>query len=106
MSTLETWPQVIINTYGTPPVELVSGKGATVTDDQGNVYIDLLAGIAVNALGHAHPAIIEAVTNQIGQLGHVSNLFASRPVVEVAEELIKRFSLDDAALAAQTRVFF
>ncbi|MGC2864828.1 acetylornithine transaminase [Corynebacterium glutamicum] len=106
MSTLETWPQVIINTYGTPPVELVSGKGATVTDDQGNVYIDLLAGIAVNALGHAHPAIIEAVTNQIGQLGHVSNLFASRPVVEVAEELIKRFSLDDATLAAQTRVFF
>ncbi|ANE03930.1 acetylornithine transaminase [Corynebacterium crudilactis] len=106
MNTLETWPEVIINTYGTPPVELVSGKGATVTDDQGNVYIDLLAGIAVNALGHAHPAIIEAVTNQIGQLGHVSNLFASRPVVEVAAELIKRFSLDDAALAARTRVFF
>ena len=106
MTTLETWPEVILNSYGTPPVELVSGSGATVTDDQGNTYIDLLAGIAVNALGHAHPAIIEAVTGQIGQLGHISNLFASKPVVEVAAELIKRFSLNDAALAANTRVFF
>ncbi|ALC05773.1 Acetylornithine aminotransferase [Corynebacterium deserti GIMN1.010] len=106
MNTLETWPEVILNSYGTPPIELVSGKGATVTDEQGNVYIDLLAGIAVNALGHAHPAIIEAVTSQIGQLGHVSNLFASRPVVEVAAELIQRFSLNDAALAQATRVFF
>ena len=106
MTTLETWPEVILNSYGTPPVELVSGSGATITDDQGNTYIDLLAGIAVNALGHAHPAIIEAVTGQIGQLGHISNLFASKPVVEVAAELIKRFSLNDAALAANTRVFF
>lgn len=105
-NTLESWPQVLINTYGTPPVELVSGKGATVTDEQGNVYIDLLAGIAVNALGHAHPAIIEAVTHQISQLGHVSNLFASRPVVEVGAELIHRFSRNDAALADATRVFF
>lgn len=105
-NTLQSWPQVILNSYGTPPIELVSGKGATVSDDQGNVYIDLLAGIAVNVLGHAHPAIIEAVSSQISQLGHVSNLFASRPVVEVAAELIQRFSLNDAHLAADTRVFF
>jgi acetylornithine aminotransferase apoenzyme (EC 2.6.1.11) len=105
-STLESWPRVILNTYGTPPVELVSGKGATVTDDQGRVHIDLLAGIAVNVLGHAHPAIIEAVTNQISQLGHVSNLFASRPVVELAAGLVSRFSHDDADLAAQSQVFF
>lgn len=105
-NTLDAWPQVILNTYGTPPIELVSGKGATVTDDQGRVYIDLLAGIAVNALGHAHPAIIEAVTHQIGQLGHVSNLFASRPVVEVAAELVKRFSLGNTETAAHTQVFF
>ncbi|WP_080796868.1 acetylornithine transaminase [Corynebacterium pacaense] len=105
-NTLESWPRVILNTYGTPPVELVSGKGATVTDELGRVHIDLLAGIAVNALGHAHPAIIEAVTNQLGQLGHVSNLFASRPVVEVAAELVSRFSRGDADLAAATQVFF
>src|SRR5699024_5370348 len=104
--TLTSWPQVLLNTYGTPPVELVTGKGSTVTDVDGNVYIDLLAGIAVNALGHAHPAIIEAVTTQLSQLGHVSNLFATRPVVEVAAELVRRFSLDDATIASQTQVFF
>lgn len=104
--TLQSWPQVILNSYGTPPIELVSGKGATVSDNESNVYIDLLAGIAVNVLGHAHPAIVEAVSSQISQLGHVSNLFASRPVVEVAAELIERFSLNDATLAASTRVFF
>lgn len=104
--TLSSWPEVILNTYGTPPVELVSGKGSTVTDNDGKVYIDLLAGIAVNALGHAHPAIIEAVTSQLSQIGHVSNLFATRPVVEVAAELVTRFSLGNAATAASTQVFF
>ncbi|GAB3595055.1 Acetylornithine aminotransferase [Corynebacterium faecale] len=104
--TLTSWPQVVLNTYGTPPVELVSGKGSTVTDNDGKVYIDLLAGIAVNSLGHAHPAIIEAVTSQLSQLGHVSNLFATRPVVEVAAELVQRFSLGDDATASATQVFF
>ncbi|WP_257159979.1 acetylornithine transaminase [Corynebacterium cystitidis] len=94
------WGDVLMNTYGTPPIELVSGSGAIVTDADGNDYIDLLAGIAVNVLGQGHPAIVEAVTAQIGKLGHVSNLFASAPVVAVAAELKKRFG-DDSA-----RIFF
>ena len=97
---LTRWNQVLMNNYGTPPVELVSGKGATVQDSQGRVHIDLLAGIAVNALGHAHPAIIEAVTHQLSQLGHVSNLFASGPVIKAAATLQERVG-DDSA-----RVFF
>ncbi|MDO5513167.1 acetylornithine transaminase [Corynebacterium sp.] len=97
---LTQWNQVLMNNYGTPPVELVSGKGATVEDSQGRVHIDLLAGIAVNALGHAHPAIIEAVTHQLSQLGHVSNLFASGPVLQAAATLKERVG-DDSA-----RVFF
>ncbi|HHU68294.1 acetylornithine transaminase [Corynebacterium sp.] len=97
---LNQWNQVLMNNYGTPPVELVSGKGATVEDSQGRVHIDLLAGIAVNALGHAHPAIIEAVTHQLSQLGHVSNLFATSPVVKAATTLKERVG-DESA-----RVFF
>lgn len=97
---LSQWNQVLMNNYGTPPVELVSGKGATVTDSEGRTHIDLLAGIAVNALGHGHEAIVEAVVHQVGQLGHVSNLFASRPVVEAAATLQKRMG-DES-----TRVFF
>jgi acetylornithine/N-succinyldiaminopimelate aminotransferase len=95
------WDQVIMNTYGTPPVELASGDGAVVTDADGKDYIDLLAGIAVNALGHAHPAIVEAVTSQISTLGHVSNLFVSQPVVDTATKLKDRFGAGES-----TRVFF
>ncbi|MDO5668920.1 MAG: acetylornithine transaminase [Corynebacterium sp.] len=95
-----TWNDVLMNNYGTPPIELVSGKGATVEDTQGRVHIDLLAGIAVNALGHGHPKIIEAVTHQLSQLGHVSNLFASGPAMQAAATLKERVG-DDSA-----RVFF
>lgn len=95
------WNQVIMNTYGTPPVELVSGDGAVVTDADGKDYIDLLAGIAVNALGHAHPAIVDAVTSQISTLGHVSNLFVSQPVVDAAAKLKDRLGAGES-----TRVFF
>ncbi len=84
---LTQWNQVLMNNYGTPPVELVSGRGATVIDAQGRAHIDMLAGIAVNALGHAHPAVIDAVTEQLSTLGHVSNLFASEPVVRAATAL-------------------
>lgn len=94
------WTSALLDTYPTPPVELVSGEGATVTDTDGNTYIDMLAGIAVNALGHAHPAVVDAVTAQVARLGHVSNLFGSQPVVEVAEALRARVG-DDTA-----RVFF
>ncbi|MCG7296920.1 acetylornithine transaminase [Corynebacterium afermentans] len=94
------WTSALLDTYPAPPVELVSGEGATVTDADGNTYIDMLAGIAVNALGHAHPAIVDAVSAQVARLGHVSNLFGSQPVVEVAEALRARVG-DDTA-----RVFF
>ncbi|QNQ90161.1 acetylornithine transaminase [Corynebacterium poyangense] len=100
-SILERWSEDLMNTYGTPPVALVSGSGSTVRDDAGKEYLDLLAGIAVNSLGHAHPAVIAAVSHQVATLAHVSNLFASGPVVSVAEELKKRFRS-----SAETRVFF
>ncbi|QPK80126.1 acetylornithine transaminase [Corynebacterium lizhenjunii] len=84
------WGEVLMNNYGTPPRGLVSGSGATVTDEAGQTYVDMLAGIAVNSLGHAHPAVVEAVSRQIATLGHVSNLFASEPVVDVARQLRER----------------
>ena len=74
MSALDNWGDALMNNYGTPPIELASGRGAVVTDAAGRSHIDMLAGIAVNALGHAHPAVIDAVTRQISSLGHVSNL--------------------------------
>jgi len=78
----------VMNTFGSPQRVLVRGQGARVWDEDGNEYLDLLGGIAVNALGHAHPAIVEAVTSQLATLGHVSNFFASEPQIELAEKLI------------------
>lgn len=97
----QLWPEVLMNTYGTPEIELVSGKGAHVMGSDGTDYIDMLAGIAVNSLGHAHPAVIEAVTNQISSLGHTSNLFVSQPVVDAAEKLKERVGAGE-----NTRAFF
>ena len=94
------WQQSLLDTYPVPPIEFVEGKGAWLIDAAGNRHIDMLAGIAVNALGHAHPAVVEAVHQQLNTLGHVSNLFASGPVVEVAQALRDRVG-DDSA-----RVFF
>ena len=85
---VERWEQVVANTYGTPSIGLVSGAGAVVYDESGKSYVDMLSGIAVNALGHGHPAVIEAVTRQISQLGHVSNFFAAEPPVALAELLL------------------
>lgn len=78
----------VMNTFGTPQRVLVRGEGSRVWDADGSEYLDLLGGIAVNALGHGHPAIVEAVTTQLTTLGHVSNFFASEPQVELAEELL------------------
>lgn len=103
---LGSWPQVIMDTYGTPALALSHGEGSKVYNVDGTEYIDLLAGIAVNALGHAHPDIIAAVSEQVTKLGHVSNLFVHEPVVRVAQELIQRFAGDNADLAQATRVFF
>lgn len=81
----------MMDNYGAPQRALVSGNGARVIDDAGNEYLDLLGGIAVNALGHAHPAVVEAVQRQVAQLGQVSNFFAAGPTVRVAGELVRRF---------------
>ncbi|WLP90554.1 acetylornithine transaminase [Gordonia sp. NB41Y] len=87
----QRWSSALMNNYGTPAVALAKGEGAYVWDAEGNRYLDLLGGIAVNALGHAHPAIVEAVTAQLQTLGHVSNLYISPPVVELAERLLDKF---------------
>ncbi|OSC41319.1 acetylornithine transaminase [Mycobacterium decipiens] len=97
----QRWEAVMMNNYGTPPVALASGDGAVVTDVDGKTYVDLLGGIAVNVLGHRHPAILEAVTQQMSTLGHTSNLYASEPSIALAEELVALLGADK-----QTRVFF
>ncbi|CBH48524.1 acetylornithine transaminase ArgD [Prescottella equi 103S] len=94
-----------MNTYGVPRVALVRGEGAVVTDADGKRYLDLLAGIAVNILGHAHPAIVEAVTTQLSTLGHVSNLYASEPAVALAEHLLMQLGVGDNAASVTGRVF-
>ena len=78
----------LMNTFGPPKLVLVRGEGPYVWDADGNRYLDLLGGIAVNALGHAHPALVRAVTEQLQTLGHVSNFFASEPQVALAEKLL------------------
>ncbi len=87
-SLLDRWQTVMMDNYGTPPLALASGQGAVVTDVDGKTYLDLLGGIAVNILGHRHPAVIEAVTAQLNTLGHVSNLYATEPGVALAESLV------------------
>ncbi|GAC1386303.1 MAG: acetylornithine transaminase [Marmoricola sp.] len=85
----EQYPTALMNTFGPPRLALVRGKGSHVWDDQGNEYIDMFGGIAVNALGHAHPAIVKAVKKQLKTLGHVSNFFATEPQVELAAKLVE-----------------
>ncbi|MFF5923910.1 acetylornithine transaminase [Streptomyces flavochromogenes] len=85
------WRAVMMNTYGTPPLALVRGEGCTVWDEAGRAYTDFTGGIAVNTLGHAHPAVVAAVTDQVARLGHVSNLFVAEPPVALAERLLGLF---------------
>jgi acetylornithine/N-succinyldiaminopimelate aminotransferase len=97
----QRWEAVMMNNYGTPPMALASGDGATVTDVDGKTYVDLLGGIAVNVLGHRHPAVIDAVTRQMSTLAHTSNLYATEPGIALAEELVVLLGAEE-----QTRVFF
>nr|WP_260474270.1 acetylornithine transaminase [Streptomyces sp. WAC 04229] len=83
-----------MNNYGTPRLPLVRGAGSRLWDADGKEYLDFVGGIAVNALGHAHPAVVEAVSRQIASLGHVSNLFIAEPPVALAERLLQRFGRD------------
>lgn len=97
----QRWEQSMMDNYGTPGTLLTGGSGCVVTDVDGVEYLDLLSGIAVNALGHAHPAVCEAVADQIGRLGHVSNLYAHEPGLRLAERL-----LEVAGLSGRGRVMF
>jgi acetylornithine aminotransferase len=81
------WNKYIAPTYGTPALNLVRGKGLIVTDDKGRNYLDFLGGIATNVLGHAHPAVVKAVTKQVATLGHVSNFFSHPNAIALASEL-------------------
>ncbi|MEY9843742.1 acetylornithine transaminase [Streptacidiphilus sp. MAP5-3] len=94
------WQHALMDNFGTPRVPLVRGEGVHVWDADGKRYTDFLGGIAVNSLGHAHPAIVAAVTQQIGTLGHVSNLFVAEPPVRLAERLVAFSGREDA------RVYF
>ena len=84
---LKRWDNSLQNNYGKPSIALVQGKGIVVTDADGNTYLDFLGGIATSILGHAHPAIVKAVTKQISTLSHVSNFYAHPNAIELAEKL-------------------
>jgi acetylornithine aminotransferase len=99
----ERYGDALMNTFGTPQKVLVRGEGVYVWDADGRRYLDLLAGIAVNALGHAHPLIVQAVTTQLTTLGHISNFFASAPQIVLAERLVE---LLGQANGTDARVFF
>jgi acetylornithine aminotransferase len=85
---LNRWNSVIQNNYGTPSIALIKGKGIVVTDADGKIYLDFLGGIATSILGHAHPAIVKAVTKQVSTLGHVSNFYAHPNAITLAEKLV------------------
>jgi acetylornithine/N-succinyldiaminopimelate aminotransferase len=82
------WEAALMANYGTPSLSLIRGAGAEVWDVDGRRYLDLLGGVAVNALGHAHPAVVNAVTEQISTLGQVSNFFLTEPAITLAETLL------------------
>ena len=85
---LKRWDNSVQNNYGKPSIVLVKGKGIVVTDADGKSYLDFLGGIATSVLGHAHPAIVKAVTKQVSTLSHVSNFYAHPNIIELAEKLV------------------
>jgi acetylornithine/N-succinyldiaminopimelate aminotransferase len=88
--------------YGVPPVAILLGRGCRVTDADGREYLDLIAGIAVSSLGHAHPAIVEAVSRQVAQVAHTSNLFLHEREVELAERLLSLLGGDGRVFLANS----
>ncbi len=94
----QVWDDTMMRNYGVPALALDHGEGAVVWDVDGNAYLDLVAGIAVSSLGHAHPAITSAVIDQVGKLAHTSNLAMHRPGLELAQRLA-------ALLPVPSRVF-
>jgi acetylornithine aminotransferase len=99
MTLQDRFAAALMPNYGVPPLALLRGQGCLVWDEDGTEYLDLIGGIAVSSLGHAHPAIIEAVTRQVATIAHTSNLFVNEPAVRLAERLI-------TLLGHNSRVFF
>ena len=100
----DRFARALMGNYGTPPVALTRGKGCLVWDADGREYTDLIAGIAVSSLGHAHPAITEAVTRQVNSIAHTSNLFLHEGEIALAERLLGLLAA--AGTPADGRVFF
>ena len=101
MTWQERWQSALMNNYGTPPVLIARGAGSRVWDETGKDHIDMIAGIAVNAVGHAHPEVVEAISKQLSVLGHTSNLVATNGPIELAERLLSLLQAPSEA-----RVFF
>jgi acetylornithine/N-succinyldiaminopimelate aminotransferase len=99
VSLADRWDAVMMGNYGTPPIALDHGAGVRVWDTDGREYLDFVGGIAVSSLGHAHPAVVAAVREQVGRLVHTSNLATHEPGVALAERLV-------ALLGLPGRVFF
>ncbi len=99
MTMPQRWDAVMMRNYGTPPIALDRGEGVRVWDTDGNEYLDFVAGIAVSSLGHAHPALVSAVSEQVARLAHTSNLAMHEPGIRLAERLVE-------LLALPARVFF
>jgi acetylornithine/N-succinyldiaminopimelate aminotransferase len=97
----DRYQAALMNTFGPPQRVLIRGDGCWVWDADGRRYLDLLGGIAVNALGHAHPRLVDAISRQLNTLGHVSNFFASEPQIALAERLVRLLEVDKPA-----KVFF
>jgi acetylornithine/N-succinyldiaminopimelate aminotransferase len=106
----QTWKDryagALMNAFGPPKLVLTRGEGARVWDEDDREYLDLFGGIAVNALGHNHPALVGAVHAQLSTLGHISNFFASRPQIELAEKLLELLLGPAASRPTDGRVFF
>ncbi len=100
---LDRYGDALMNTFGRPQRVLVRGEGCYVWDADGRRYLDMLGGLAVNALGHAHPLLVSAVTSQLATLGHVSNFFASPPQIALAERLLELLRPDVAGPASTAR---
>jgi len=88
--------------YGVPPVAIAVGRGSRVWDADGKEYLDLFAGIAVSALGHGHPAIVNAVSSQVAKFAHTSNLFLHEPEVQLAEKLLGLLRADGRVFLANS----
>ena len=103
MQLTQRWNSVMMENYGTPAVALISGSGAHAIGEDGTEYLDFVAGIAVSALGHAHPELVDAIAAQAAVLGHTSNLAIHEPGVRLAERLV---ALADPSGTRGGRVFF